>query len=91
MISKEILPSQSSAENDLPATVIEELESGINLEMMEIHGGEFWMGSSEGEEGAFPDERPHRVRISPFLMGKYPITQAQWRVVASLPKVERVS
>ncbi|MFM7715708.1 MAG: formylglycine-generating enzyme family protein, partial [Microcystis sp.] len=78
------------AENDLPITVIEELEGGINLEMMEIRGGEFWMGSPEREEGSYPDERPpHRVRISPFLMGKYLVTQAQWRVVASLPKIER--
>ncbi|MFM6409674.1 MAG: formylglycine-generating enzyme family protein, partial [Microcystis sp.] len=78
------------AENDLPATVIEELEGGINLEMLEIPGGEFWMGSSEREEGAYPKERPqHKVKISPFLMGKYLVTQAQWRVVASLPKVER--
>ncbi|MFY7884815.1 MAG: SUMF1/EgtB/PvdO family nonheme iron enzyme [Dolichospermum sp.] len=77
------------AENDLPATVIEELESGINLEMVKISGGEFWMGSPEREDGSYPDERPpHRVTISPFLMGKYPITQAQWRAVASLPKVE---
>jgi formylglycine-generating enzyme required for sulfatase activity/energy-coupling factor transporter ATP-binding protein EcfA2 len=78
------------AENDLRATVIEELESGINLEMLEIPGGKFWMGSPEREDGSYPDERPpHRVTISPFLMGKYPITQAQWRAVASLPKIER--
>ena len=78
------------AENDLPSTVIEQLEGEISLEMVEIPGGEFWMGSREGEAGAYPDERPpHRVTISPFLMGKYPITQAQWRAVASLPKIER--
>jgi len=78
------------AENDLPSTVIEQLEGEISLEMVEIPGGEFWMGSREGEAGAYPDERPpHRVTISPFLMGKYPITQAQWRAVASLPRVER--
>jgi len=70
------------AENDLPATVIEELESGINLEMLEIPGGEFWMGSPEREDGSYPDERPpHRVTISPFLMGKYPITTRQWNSV----------
>ncbi|TRU18009.1 MAG: diguanylate cyclase [Microcystis aeruginosa Ma_QC_B_20070730_S2] len=78
------------AENDLRATVIEELESGINLEMLEIPGGEFWMGSPEREEGSYPDELPqHKVKISPFLMGKYLVTQAQWRVVASMPKIER--
>jgi energy-coupling factor transporter ATP-binding protein EcfA2 len=78
------------AENDLPATVIEELEDGINLEIVEVPGGEFWMGSPEGEEGAYPNERPqHKVKVSPFLMGKYLVTQAQWRVVASMPKIER--
>ncbi|MFM6631810.1 MAG: formylglycine-generating enzyme family protein [Microcystis panniformis] len=78
------------AENDLPITVIEELESGTNLEMGEIPGGEFWLGSREGEEGAYPDELPqHKVKVSPFLMGKYLITQAQWRVVASLPKIKQ--
>jgi len=79
------------AENDLPTTVIEELEGGINLEMVEIPCGEFWMGSPEREEGSYPDERPpHKVKISPFLMGKYPITQAQWRAVASfLPTIKQ--
>ncbi|MFM5944502.1 MAG: formylglycine-generating enzyme family protein, partial [Dolichospermum sp.] len=33
-------------------------------------------------------ERPqHEVTIKPFLMGKYPITQAQWEIVAALEKV----
>jgi len=78
------------AENDLPSTVIEQLEGEISLEMVEIPGGEFWMGSREGEAGAYPDELPqHKVKISPFLMGKYLVTQAQWRVVASMPKIER--
>jgi formylglycine-generating enzyme required for sulfatase activity len=78
------------AENDLPATVIEELEDGINLEIVEVPGGEFWMGSPEGEEGAYPNERPqHKVKVSPFLISRYPITQSYWWVVASsFPKVE---
>ncbi|MFM6879092.1 MAG: formylglycine-generating enzyme family protein, partial [Dolichospermum sp.] len=29
----------------------------------------------------------HEVTIKPFLMGKYPITQAQWEIVAALEKV----
>jgi formylglycine-generating enzyme required for sulfatase activity len=48
------------------------------------------MGSPEREDGSHPDELPqHKVKISPFLMGKYLVTQAQWRVVASMPKIER--
>jgi formylglycine-generating enzyme required for sulfatase activity len=78
------------AENDLPTTVIEELEGGISLEIVEIPGGEFWMGSPEGEEGSNWWEKPqHKVKISPFLIGKYLVTQAQWRAVALLDKVER--
>ena len=30
-----------------PTTVVEDLGSGISLEMVEIEGGEFWMGASE--------------------------------------------
>ena len=62
----------------LPPIVIEELEEGIILEMVEIPGGEgnWW-------------ERPtHKVKVLPFLIGKYPITREQWKVVVSMPKVE---
>jgi formylglycine-generating enzyme required for sulfatase activity len=31
----------------------------------------------------------HWVTIQPFFMGKYPVTQAQWRAVANLPKVNQ--
>ncbi|MEH2368491.1 SUMF1/EgtB/PvdO family nonheme iron enzyme [Nostoc sp.] len=35
-------------------------------------------------------ERPqHQVTVQPFYMGKYQVTQAQWRTVANLPKIER--
>jgi hypothetical protein len=74
---------------------IEDLSYDVKLEMVEIGGGEFWMGSSEAEaqaafaeakryyEGAneawYKAEVPrHRVKLSPFLMGKYPVTQSQW-------------
>jgi formylglycine-generating enzyme required for sulfatase activity len=73
----------------LPPIIIEELEEGIDLEMVAVPGGEFWMGSPEEEEGSYADERPrHKVKVSPFLIGKYPITGEQWRAAASLPKVK---
>ncbi|MFM5938866.1 MAG: formylglycine-generating enzyme family protein, partial [Dolichospermum sp.] len=53
-----------------------------------IPGGTFMMGSPENEEGSINSERPqHEVTIKPFLMGKYPVTQKQWRAVAALEKV----
>ncbi|MFM6251074.1 MAG: formylglycine-generating enzyme family protein, partial [Dolichospermum sp.] len=61
----------------------------LKLEMVAIPEGTFIMGSPENEEGSINSERPqHQVTISPFSMGKYPITQAQWRAVAALEKVD---
>jgi formylglycine-generating enzyme required for sulfatase activity len=69
---------------------LEELTSGVTLSMVEIPGGEFLMGSPEDEARRLNAEEPqHRVVISPFFMGKFVITQAQWRVVAGWPKIER--
>ena len=58
-------------------------------EMVEIPAGRFMMGSPGSEEGRkevkfinFDDERQHEVVISrPFLVGKYEVTQGQWREV----------
>ncbi len=58
---------------------------GIKLEMVEIPGGSFMMGSSE-----LPSQMPvHQVSVPGFYLGKYEVTQAAWRAVANLPKVSR--
>jgi formylglycine-generating enzyme required for sulfatase activity len=61
------------------------------LDMVYIPPGIFQMGSPEGELGRRETEAPqHLVTIAqPFFIGKYPVTQAQWRAVAELPQVER--
>ncbi len=44
------------------------------IEMVPIKGGEFVMGSPEGEKGRQADEGPqHKVKVDPFWMGKYEI------------------
>jgi formylglycine-generating enzyme required for sulfatase activity/uncharacterized caspase-like protein len=69
---------------------IEALGDGFVLEMVLIPNGTFLMGSPETEVGRLNNEDPqHSVTVKSFLMGKYPITQAQWTVVASLPKVHQ--
>jgi formylglycine-generating enzyme required for sulfatase activity len=69
---------------------IEDLGDGIGLEMVLIPGGSFLMGSPEDELGRYKDESPqYSVTIQPFCLGKYPVTQAQWKAVASLPQVNR--
>jgi formylglycine-generating enzyme required for sulfatase activity len=63
---------------------------GISLEMVMIPAGQFLMGSPEDELERSPAEGPqHPVTLGSFFMSKFLITQAQWRVVASLPQVNR--
>jgi formylglycine-generating enzyme required for sulfatase activity len=60
------------------------------IRMMQIPAGTFQMGSPENELERLPREGPqHEVTVSEFFMSKYPITQAQWRVVATMPQVNR--
>ncbi len=60
----------------------EDLGNGVMLEMVLIPGGTFMMGSPENEKDRSSNEGPqHEVIVKPFLMGKYPITQAQWIAV----------
>ncbi|NEO40369.1 MAG: SUMF1/EgtB/PvdO family nonheme iron enzyme [Moorea sp. SIOASIH] len=66
----------------------EDLGNGVGLDMVYIPGGRFLMGSPETEKGHSDDESPqHWVRVSPFFMGKFAVTQAQWRAVATLFQV----
>jgi formylglycine-generating enzyme required for sulfatase activity len=68
----------------------EDLGNGIQLEMVMIPSGSFMMGSPETEEGSNDDERPqHQVTIKAFCLGKYQVTQAQWKAVAAFPQVNK--
>ncbi len=61
----------------------EDLGNDVNLTLMLIPAGEFMMGTPADEPVSREDERPQRlVKVPEFLMGRYPVTQAQWRVVA---------
>lgn len=69
---------------------VEDLGKGVSLEMVAIPSGTFLMGSPDTEEGHQDSESPqHQVTLSPFYMGKYPVTQAQWQAVAALPQVKQ--
>ncbi|HBB35492.1 MAG TPA: formylglycine-generating enzyme family protein [Cyanobacteria bacterium UBA8803] len=69
---------------------VERLSETVELEMMAISAGRFRMGSPEKESQRYKDESPqHQVSVPAFFMGKYPVTQAQWRVIAGLPQVAR--
>ncbi|MEI6371085.1 MAG: SUMF1/EgtB/PvdO family nonheme iron enzyme [Nostocales cyanobacterium ELA608] len=67
----------------------QDLGNGVLLEMVHIPGGTFLMGSPENEKDRNSSESPqHQVTVPSFFMGKYPVTQKQWRLVAALPKIK---
>jgi len=54
------------------------------LDMVEIPGGTFLMGSPEGEEGRDDDEIQHQVTVSPFLMSRTTVPRAEYRELLGL-------
>ncbi|MBC1221800.1 SUMF1/EgtB/PvdO family nonheme iron enzyme [Nostoc sp. UCD121] len=60
----------------------EDLGNGITLEMVQIPGGTFTMGSPEREAQRQDNESPlHQVTVPKFFMGKYAVTQAQYQAI----------
>jgi formylglycine-generating enzyme required for sulfatase activity len=78
--------------------IVEKLAEGVELELMEIPGGTFMMGTEDEEIArlvkkfgwdGFRREKPsHPVTVSSFYMGRYPITQAQWQAIAATAEID---
>ena len=70
------------------AQAYSEAVNGAQLEMVLIPAGTFLMGSPVTEKGRNDNEDPqHQVTVPQFYIGKFEVTQAQWRALAKLPKV----
>jgi formylglycine-generating enzyme required for sulfatase activity len=68
----------------------EDLGSEVKLTLMLIPAGEFMMGAPADEPESRDSERPqHLVQVLQFMLGRYPITQAQWRVVAGYEQITK--
>ena len=82
---------KKSSHSDQTQQLTEELGNGVTLEMVVIPGGTFLMGSpkSKAKSASANDEPQHSVTVQPFLIGRYPITKAQCKEVASLPEVRQ--
>jgi len=69
---------------------VEKLSEDLGLDMILIPGGTFLMGSPEDEPERDDSEGPrHEVTVPTFFMGRYPVTQGQWQVVARFPLVKQ--
>jgi formylglycine-generating enzyme required for sulfatase activity len=77
------------------------LPDGEQLELVVVEGGEQVIGSPEEEAGrdvylrfrqrceGVNVEVQRTVNLKAFALVRHPLTQAQWRVVAALPRLER--
>jgi formylglycine-generating enzyme len=53
-----------------------------DIELVQIHGGDFKMGAEVYDSYAQQDEKPqHTVQLSDFYIGKYEITQKQYETI----------
>jgi formylglycine-generating enzyme required for sulfatase activity len=62
-----------------PRDTAKVVKNRIGMDFVSLSAGSFMMGSENGK----PDEKPaHRVNISSgFLMGRYEVTQGEWKIV----------
>jgi len=77
------LQDQTASYLDIPLIRTIDLGTDTPIEFILIPAGEFDMGSAPSEEARANDEGPvRRVRISkPFYIGRYEVTQAQWKAM----------
>jgi formylglycine-generating enzyme required for sulfatase activity len=72
---------------------METLTDRVNLEMIAIPGGQVQVTRPEDSDrsvrGHDSGALPSTAAVEDFFMGRYPVTQAQWRAVARLPGVNR--
>jgi len=75
--------AETIARQEAEVQPFKEETNSIGMKLVLIGEGEFVMGSPATERGATSDARPlHRIRITrPFWMGKYEVTQEEYRQV----------
>jgi formylglycine-generating enzyme required for sulfatase activity/uncharacterized caspase-like protein len=85
-----IITTSNKREAEYQTVTLDGLGNALPLQMILIPGGVFTMGSPDGEAQRRDSESPQReVTVSQFFMSRYPITQAQWKAVAGMGRVDR--
>lgn len=57
-------------------------------EFVSVVAGCFAMGSPDSEPGRYDNERPvHKVCVKPFELGRWEVTQGEWRQVMIFPNI----
>ena len=75
--------AQMPAQRVLPPQVVQQSVGKVSIEMVRIPAGKFIMGCQSGrDKDCYGDESPsHSVSLSAFELGKYEVTQGQWKAV----------
>ena len=81
--SRAVLPSRAPSRPDIFV-----IDAPFHLELVYVPAGEFLMGSDPViDKRAFKNELPqHRVNLSEFYIGQYPVTNAQYAVFTKTHK-----
>ena len=72
---------QNETEETDEVVIIKPYVAPIPSNMGLLQGGTFYMGSPVGEEEREEDEAQHRVVIRPFYIGKYEVTQKEYKEI----------
>ena len=75
---------QAASAAGLPLEKIIDLGNEVNITLIYIPAGQFDMGSPIEEIKRDSDEAQHRIKLTkPFYIGKFEVTQLQYRVIMS--------
>ena len=86
----QLILHRTSATSQRYIETLEGIGETIPLQMIQVPAGQFIMGSPKDEPQRLGREGPQRnVSVPSFFMGRYPITQSQWRVVAAMQRVNQ--
>lgn len=69
------------------AVAFSQRKINVNIQMVYVKGGYFFRGCDDRKFTAteYDNERPvHRVNVSSFSIGKYEVTQGQWRAIMGI-------
>ncbi len=78
-----ITGSRPGASSSVPVKAPAEfwVDPRTGMEFVRVDGGTFMMGCRDDDPMAYEHEKPaHQVRVAPFWMARFPVTQFQWKV-----------
>jgi formylglycine-generating enzyme required for sulfatase activity len=77
------ISAQNTEKPIVPKPKSQEVLQTRSPEMVFVQGGTFWMGctSEQGDDCDDSESHLHSVTVSSFNIGKYEVTQAQWKLI----------